>query len=315
MLKSILPRALLSWRLWRALNHPPAEHPLFWRTLHDRAPETTADRRGLFDRLVVFYLLFVVIMVFVIGAINLSVNTPLLTLLVVLLALPIFAPFLAVLRSTLFSGLIYGLQWADEISQSLSQERQNHTYELLSLLPSGVLAPSWAICMGCLYRNRRFQHMLEQRGAMMRIIAGTGGMFVLVMATNAGDWLRWAILLAGILVTLHLDLVHSLVLSALIGMLIPHYTHSRVDVRLWTIGGFLFLQIAAYTLALLVALVIAPHVMSRLALPFWLLDTCQIMIGITSLHLARECLITALWRWLLTIDNATDLDSTFRFAA
>jgi hypothetical protein len=234
---------------------------------------------------------------------------------VVLLALPIFAPLAAVLRSTLFSGMIYGIRWADEISQSLSQEHQNHTYELLSLLPSGVLAPSWAICMGCLYRSRRFQRMLEQRGAMMRIIAGTGGMFVLVIATSTGDWLKWALLLAIILLTLHIDLVHSLVLSTLIGLLIPHFSHSRIDVRLWTVGGFLFMQIAAYTLALLVALVIAPDFLSRLSLPLWLLDTAHILIGIAALYGVRECLIAVLWRWLLSIDNATDLDSIFRFAA
>lgn len=314
---SILPKDILSWRLWRALNHPPACHPLFWRTLHHNAPGSTADRRGLMDRLVMFYLLFLVIMLFVIGGINLTVNTTLLTLLVVLLALPMLAPLAAILRSTLLSGLIYGMMWADEISQSLSQERENHTYELLSLLPSGVLAPSWAICVGCLYRSRRFQRMLEQRGAMMRIIAGTGGMFILVIAAGAGDWLKWAVLLAVILVGLHIDLVHSLVLSALIGLLIPHYSHSRIDVRLWTVGGFLFVQISAYTLALLAALVIAPDLLNRLSLPFWLLDTGHILIGIAALYLVRECLISALWRWLLSMDNAVphDLDSIFRFAA
>jgi hypothetical protein len=289
---------------------------LFWRTLHHGASGSTRDRRGLMDRLVMFYLLFVVIMIFVTGAINLTANTPLMTLLIVLLALPIFAPLAAVLRSTLLSGMFYGMMWADEISQSLSQERQNHTYELLSLLPSGVLAPSWAICMGCLYRSRRFQRMLEQRGAMMRIIAGTGGMFILIIAASAGDWLKWAILLAVILVVLHIDLVHSLVLSALIGLLIPHYSHSRIDVRLWTVGGFLFAQIAAYTVSLLAALVIAPDLMARLTLPLWLLDTGHILIGLAALYLVRECLIAALWRWLLSMDNAVphDLDSIFRFA-
>ena len=315
--RSILPKDILSWRLWRALNHPPACHPLFWRTLHHVAPGVPVDRRGLMDRLVVFYLLFVVIMIFVTGAINLTVNTPFMTLLIVLLALPIFAPLLAVLRSTLFSGMIYGIQWADEISQSLSQERENHTYELLSLLPSGVLAPSWAICMGCLYRSRRFQRMLEQRGAMMRIIGSVGGMLVLMIAVNQGDWLKWAGLLGVILLTLHIDLVHSLVLSALIGLLIPHYGHSRIDVRLWTVGGFLFVQIASYTLALLAALVIAPNLLTGLNLPLWLLDTAHIGIGIAALYIVRECLIAALWRWLLSMDNAVphDLDSIFRFAA
>ena len=42
-----------------------------------------------------------------------------------------------------------------------------------------------------------------------------------------------------------------------------------------------------------------------------------IIIGIAALYLVRECLISALWRWLLSMDNAVphDLDSIFRFAA
>jgi hypothetical protein len=308
---------IVSWRLWHALNHPPAQHPLFWRTLRHVPPDVSADGLGLMDRLSLMYLVFVTALIFIAGAINLSANTTVLTLLVVLLALPIFAPVAAALRSTLFSGMIYGILWADQISQCLSRERENHTYELLSLLPPGVLAPSWAICVGCLYRSRRFQRMLEQRTAMMRIIVSCSSLFILLVAASAGDWLKWTLLLGVAVAALHIDLVHSLVLSALIGLLIPHYSYSRIDVRLWTIGGFFFVQIAAYTLALLAGLVVAPKLLAPLALPPWLLDTGHILTGIAALYAARECLIAALWRWLLSMDNVTthDLDSIFRFAA
>ncbi len=308
---------LLSWRLWRAFNHPPAQHPLFWRTLRHMPPGVPADGLGLMDRLSLLYLLFVTIALFVTGAINLTANPTMLSLLILLLALPIFAPVAAALRSTLFSGMIYGMFWADQISQSLSRERANHTYELLSLLPPGVLNPSWAICVGCLYRSRRFQRMLEQRTAMMRIITGIGVLFILLVAVNAGEWVKWALLLGVVLAALHIDLVHSLVLSALIGLLIPHYSHSRIDVRLWTIGGFLFAQIAAYSLALMAGMVIAPNLLNRLTLPVALMETGHIVTGIATLYIVRELMIGGLWRWLLSMDNAAahDLDSIFRFAA
>lgn len=266
------------------------------------------------------YIIFFGAVVLISSATDITGRTSIISLIVGLLVIPVIVPIAVILRSTLISGQFYGLLWADQISQLLLRERKNNTYDLLALFPPGLLAMSWAICTGCLYQRRRFNNLLEFRTVMMRTIAFTGILMLIFMVSYhepAEHVIRVAALTGLLMVALHFDFVHSLTLSTLISLLIPRYSLSSLDVRLWTVGGILFAQVSAYTAMILVASVIAPSLLAQSGLAGWIADTVRWLLAVLVLYGLREGLIMGLWRWLLHLANteSNELNNVFRFPA
>ncbi len=303
---------MLSWKLWRALNHPPALHPLFWRTLQRHQPSGPPTNLTSLDRMALAYLAGVAILFILTIIVDHSGTLTVLSIALGCLAIPTIVPVLILLRNTLLSGFYYGLLWADQMSRYLIRERQNNTYDLLSLLPPGALAPSWAICTGCLYQNRRFNRLIETHILTLRFIA-LGHIIINLFVVQSHLWPQQVLLLILVLSALHTDFMHSLVISILISLLATRYGTDVIDARLWTVGGYLCIQVGTYTLALLAALAVFP-----LPLPYEWEDTIsRTVLGVLVMVGLREAIISVIWRWLLHEANTapSDIESIFRFAA
>lgn len=313
---------MISIQLWRALNHPPAMHPLFWLTSR-RAVASSAlnhipGRLGWIDRLSIAYLLVFAAVMLLANALGTNAQPGLVTLLMFLLTLPVIVPIAILLRSTLLSGCIYGLIWTMNISQYVVHERQNHTYDLLCLLPPGGLAADWAICTGCLYQGQAFNRILELRGVMSRIIFMLSAIVLLgsmIGRLSVPEALILGIDVVTLLVALHIDFGHSVILSGLIGMIAPLYSHSQTDARIWAAGGFLTLQLSAYAITLFTGLAAAPRILERMGIEGWpaaaIIPICTVLV----LTVIREGYIAWLWRWLVTRTNTDphDLGRVFTF--
>ncbi len=310
---------MITWKLWYALNHPPATHPIFWRTLRrfNTTPLEFTSYSGHLsrvDKLSLAYLVVFALLVFVTNSIPQGAQIPLLTLLLFLLTIPIIVPILIVLSRTAFSGSFHGLLWTLSISQLIARERENHTYELLRLFPAGVLAPLWAMCTGCVYSKQHFNQILDLHNNTLRLIAGVG--FVLVVAlliwveedtvTTIVQVIFYALLL---LALLHLDFIQSLLTSLLLSMIIPLYSPTLLDARLWAAGSFLLIQITTYTISLLAVTFLLPGLFAGLALGGWLALCMQFTFALAIFYSIRELVLVLLWRWLrqLVSDPLPDL--------
>jgi hypothetical protein len=309
---------MLTRKLWRALQQPPALHPLFWRTVRQNPTGQfiSSQRFALLDRLSLLYLLVFAGFLMFGGVIEVYLRITVLPVLVTLMAVPVVVPIVILLRNTLFSGLVYGLFWTDQISQRLAREHQQHTLDLLALLPSGLLAPLWAIGVGCLYQNRQLQVVIEHRVLMMRFAAGFGVLAIAAL-TPVQAWLPNTLLLSILLVALYIDFVHSLVLSLLLGLIAPLLSANPPDVRFWNLGSFLFLQLSAYALVGLVELALAPALVTMAGLEGWPADGLRGLLGLLTLYTSRAVMINGLWRGLFCLSNtaADDTDTLFHFNA
>jgi hypothetical protein len=312
---------MISLKLWHALNHPPAMHPLFWltvrRSLIVSHLNPTAGDWSWVDRLSIAYLLVFAGAMLLVNVLGANSQSGLVTLMMFLLALPIIVPIAILLRSTLLSGSIYGLIWAMDISQFVARERQNGTHDLLCLLPPGGLAADWAICTGCLYRNQAFNQIIELRRVMLRIIfmfsavifLGSMGKFSLSEA------ILFAIDIAALLVALRVDFTHSIILSGLVGMIAPLYSYNRTEAGLWAAGGFITIQLSVYAVTALAWLVIVPRAFEILGFRGWLVTAAIPIFILLIFTVVREGIITGLWRWLLAQTNtdSDDLGRVFTF--
>lgn len=312
---------MTSLRLWRALNHPPAMHPLFWLTVRRfatlNALNPASGRLSWVDRLSIAYILIFSGALLLINILGANTQSGLITLLMLLLALPIVVPITILLRNTVLSGSIYGLFWALDISRFIWQERHNRTHDLLCLLPPGGLAADWAICTGCLYRNQTFNQILELRGIMFRIVLAFSAVIFLgsVSEFSAAEAALFAIDAAVVLIALQVDFAHSIILSGLIGMIAPVYSYSRTDAQLWTAGSFLAAQLSVYAVTALAGLVLIPSAFEYLAIQTWLARAIIPIVVLLVFVAVREGIIAGLWRWLLAQTNTqtSDLRRVFTF--
>jgi hypothetical protein len=310
---------LLTPLLWHAINHPPATHPLFWRTVH-RTPSQLAHSQkavtSLMDRLSMVYLVLFTGALLFTNMLDLSLQSAALVFLLFLLSLPVLLPIALLLRITLFSGSFYGTLWAMQISQALTRERASSTFDLLALLPHGALAGAWAISTGCLYRHHTFTHVLDLRTVTLRVMM-LGGILFMLSAMLDSSHHQWPTLVllgtqtVAALAFLHIDYIHSTILATLIGM--SAQTVSRVDSRLWVVGGFLFLQVATYTLTMLGAYIFASQLFA-LGVADWLAHVITLIVSIGLFFSVRESTIHILWRQIRHQSNTHDTDLACIFA-
>lgn len=309
---------MLTPKLWRALNHPPTRHPLFWRIVRSETPIPTftpENHMNLLDKLSVVYLVLFGSTMLLTNVLDLAAQSTLLAFLLVLLALPIFFPVLLFLRVTVLGGSFYGLLWAMRISRLLAREHRNGTYDLLALLPSGRLAAMWAVSAACLYRNHTFTNALDLRLVILRLVALTGLLFMIgdLLGGSPEKWMTLTLLGTQTLVALLIlygDFVHSSVLAVLVGMIVPAFT--RLDVRLWAAGGFLFFQVMTYTAAVFTATVIVPRFMPA-DVNGWTAHLITLALSLGVFFSVREAVIIGLWHWLVWLCNTTPAEADCAF--
>ncbi len=306
---------MLTRKLWYALNHPPATHPIFWRTLrrfNDTRSKITpyAGRLNWVDKLSLGYVIIFVLLLVLTNIVPRGTpQLPLLSGLLFLLTIPVIIPIIILLDRSALSGSFQGIRWALRVSQLIVKERQNNTYELLCLFPTGILTPLWAMCTGCIYSGQRFNRMVELHTSVLRFIVVFA--FVLLTLAIPPNWsealemiFQFSLSIVVVLTALHFDFVQSLLTSLLISLIVPFYSANGLDARLWTIGGFLLAQVTAYVVALFGALFLLPALLVRLGITHWLGVFFQLGLATALLYLSREAIITLLWRWLLRLTDA-----------
>jgi hypothetical protein len=292
---------MTTWKIWRALHNPPSLHPVFQRTVL-RPPALLSQRSFGWAGLVVNLVL------------GLGQYSP--TILLVLM------PFILI-----FTGITYGLDCAIRVGSTIAKERENDTFNLLSLSPSGALGASWAICTSALYRNRDFDRLHNVvRGSIIIMMITITIIALLTLALRSDNFSRVAdpsfitiihlIDLTAVVVAIYIEYIQSAILGTLIGMFVPTYTQNRVDTSVYAMGGFLLLQITTYFLAYFFGFVILSDLYDWLKLHGDYSEISLSILRLGAFFVIREVMITTLWRALVERLNAqpSELELAMQFA-
>jgi hypothetical protein len=285
----------MTWHLWRILQNPPRQHPLFWRTLQQ--PSNLLTPMG---NLLVRILL-------IIGGLSLVVLSPPLAL-----VLLIYGVVLLPLSVLMFSGIGYGIYGALTIATHLAQEHRHGRYELLQLTPAGAILIDVVVSAGCLHRRNRFQqvHKLVRFTAYSLLIALSlvAGFIWLSLTYNpSGSSNNEAVVqqvfpiilfLLGACAAFYIDHIQTIITGCLVGMLTPYYTQSALEVRVMLVVLFAAVQMGVYGLSLAIVLIVSPVIQHSIVdMPLAYVLTMMSAIGI--FYTVRESVIRVLWRFLL----------------
>lgn len=291
----------LTLKLWRALNHPPATHPLFQRIvlLPGESKRRFMSWAGIIIALVV------------------SLGEIIPTLLLILMPILLF-----------FTGILYGLDCALRISSAIAREHENNTYNLLSLAPPGPIAVSWTICTSALYRNREFDrfHTIVRTSVIIALViisimAGISFMWQSAVVSRFPQPTLLTVLhyinLCCILLAIYIEYMQSAVLGCLVGMLIPTYANNQLDAGLYALGVFLLLQITGYFLAVFIGFSMIPGVYQMLGIVGFYAEISLTIARLIVFFAIREGLIILVWRILIERLNvgSTELDYMIRPAS
>jgi hypothetical protein len=292
---------MTTWKIWRALHNPPALHPVFKRVV--LLPASTDNQQNVGWASLTIHLVL-----------GLGQHYPT----ILLLLMPIIL---------LFTGITYGIDCAIRVGNAIAKEHENDTFNLLSLSPSGALGASWAMCTSSLYHNRDFDrfHSIMRGTITIAIITIVLIASVLIIGRSkevnrayqpALPTVIHIVDLTAVMLALYFEYMQSAIVGSLIGMFVPTYTQNRVDTRIYTFGGFLFLQIATYFLAYLIGFMILPELYNRLQIVGEEIEMSLSILRLAVFFIIREIMITALWRILVERLNArpSELELTMQFA-
>ncbi|HVU11574.1 MAG TPA: hypothetical protein VHD90_09860 [Phototrophicaceae bacterium] len=291
---------MLSWKLWRAINHPPQHSPLYRRVyirqlnVQDEPLNLRIPLLGLFKNAGLIILPVVIILL----------GTPILVLLyyLALLIAPILLPF---------ANTIYGLIQVVSVSGSIARERQQQTYDVICTAPQGVLGMHWSYCVGWIHFHWLYRAILL--GILsIGIVASVFG--VSPQAVFGGDQVPLAItifraLVLGVLFVI--DYAQTMVVSSLITLIAPVYAENEGNARLWAASLFLTLQLAVYGPTLLFGLFALPSTFTLIGFAPLVSDLLIPLLLLGFFVALRETIISGLWhtiRQQLTTD-AVELDA------
>lgn len=271
---------MITWQLWRALNNPPAQHPIFKRL-------TTEIEKDPMERVLQHML--------VQGQIWLW---PLL-----------FMVRVQSLILIVFSGTLYGAIWAVRVSGLIAAEREKRTYELLCLSPIGQLGATWMMGAGCLHRGKAFQQINSREAWSVRVILLIpiliSAPFILRQVFSVSLTISFVGIMTAFAV-FYLDHVQSILFGSLLGMLAAHFAPHKLDQRLWALAGFLGIQIGSYGLLIVAGLTILPSLYADFIYR-------EVGIPLTSLLIfygLREYILRQLYRRLIERTGGAAADMT-----
>ncbi|MBZ0298275.1 MAG: hypothetical protein K8J31_00955 [Anaerolineae bacterium] len=240
---------MLTWQLWRALTHPPRHNPLFERILH-----SGLNHRNRFLRTLQ------VAAVYVCACVLISLIWPLWM---------INAGLVTVLMAAA-GNTIHSMVWASTISSAIARERDQDTYDLLCMLPTGALGAGWTLSTAHLHRSPIFRALrIVVHNLAMAIVGAflTTMLIPALMILAPGSPAVWGLFLLLVYgVTLaaaaYLDYIQSLTLASLIGMIVPSYALDRINAQLWSTAGFLLIRLTLYLAALIAGFIIVPELLN-----------------------------------------------------
>ncbi len=292
---------MTSWKLWSALQNPPALNPVFRRTANVeylfslRFPAFNRLRRLVLVGLFVFILLLLItypryVLLFIL-------IVPM-SIMFVLLVVPI----LLVIGSNLM-----GVIWSSSVSTTIVREREHSTYDLLCLLPDGVFGATWAIGSGCIHRGAFFE--LLQLGVRTFALFGIIILGIMVIVTlgiaasppfydGEADLIRaitTVLDMIAIIIGYYAHHIQSVVLSPLTGILTSIYVRNQLEARLFAPIIFLALQVGSYALTFLIAFRIIPDIYHYFALTDSLTHMTLPFAQLAIFYAIREGILFAVW--------------------
>lgn len=284
---------MLMLRLWRSLQTPYAAHPLYRYT--ERAP--VAHRSGLMDLLtdsslwgIVSFL--VIVLLLIVGSWRALVLLLLVGPLIVLVT-PTFAGLLVMLRT----------------SRLISDQAAGGRSPLLGVTPLGLPGMLWALASSAFHRHVLFERVRTASIdiylfcitllAIPATIAGTIGIVNLFLFPDVSlfDYRAWVGIInwAAVIGCLFTDLIGSILVGLVLGMLAPVVVPRLTDAQGLAIGLFLAIQFITYATFLLLAFTLLPALTSALAIDLPLLSLLRVL----ALLLLREMTMQVLWRGLV----------------
>lgn len=279
---------MITWRLWQALRSPPTDNPVFQRMTSPYYEEirwVMVAQNVLIQGQIWFWSIIFVI------------DTRALILMI-------------------FSGTLYGLIWSAIVSGTIAIEREYRMYDLLCLSPAGTLGISWAICMGCLHRNRTFEHVNSQESWSIRLILFIPLIIsanVLLGRTFTSPGSITGIWLIAFVVVFYLDHVQSILFGSLLGVLAPHYSSNRFDSRLWACTGFMLVQCTSYLVLLLSSAILLPSLFRFMGISGWMAELSLPLLSVAAFYLVRELIMERLWLLLTRQLNAAPIELDVMF--
>lgn len=273
----------MTLKLWRALNDPPATHPIFVRTvlLPRVVKRRTVSSAGV-----------------VIGFIT-SMSEFMPTILIFLMPIILAG-----------CGLIYGLDCAVRVSQGITLEHKNKTYPLLSVCPQGALAVCWAMCTSLLYQHQQFRQLHEIMRLSARIAFAIIGVIlvlfiglsimVIVSSSRLAMPIVTPILNGGAVVMLiYSEYVQSTVIGCLVGLLIPTFAHGLMDSFLYAPVVFLLIKVGSYAISLLVGFNLLDRVYQQMGMQSGLMDILLTLARVIIVVVVQDVVIRFLWRMMV----------------
>jgi len=294
---------VITWRLWRALQHPPVQHPLYRRVLLLRpAAGVRLDEALTFRFLWRLALPILFVSIFAL--------TPIILPLIVVS--PVLLPLIANLR---------GGVWAVKTGGAIARENEQGTYDLLALLPFGAFGANWVIGSGCLYRGSSFADLQTFVRILMHFLLLVLGIAlviaIILMAAeppspkpleSQGQVFMTLVNLAALIAAFYIDYVQSVIVGILVGMLAPAHAHNRFDTRAWGLFSYLFLQVSTYLITWLIGFQLVPTLYQALNFKGILAEFSLPIFRLAVFYLAREVIIATLWRALTWQLNAVSSD-------
>ncbi len=239
---------MLSCRLWQALKNPPYRYPLMRRIHTDPGWLSTLrdiPRPFLYAMLLGAAYMLWRITPYTVGYVFLLI-----------LAIPALATLMFYISPLLFPLVMMGAgtMWAANISDRILKQQERGIYDLLCTLPGGRWAANWATACSSIHQGGTFKvSWLILRGVAVVELVLLLTLFSLVLVgqffsarkelSNVG-WLMLDMIVLSIGQLLHH--IQTMVLSPLVGLLIPTYIHNRVEARLGAVGLYLGLQSIPY---------------------------------------------------------------------
>lgn len=285
----------MTWQLWRILQHPPRQHPLFWRTLQQ--PNSLLTPMGTTLARILF----------VMGGLLIVFVSPPLALILL-----IYGIVLLPITMLIFSGVIYGGYIALTIATHLAGEHRQGRYDLLQVTPSGATLVDMVVSAGCLHRGNRFQQMHKLvRLTAWSLLIGLGiiTIFVFLSLTfnpsgsesnqaMVEQFFPMILFFLGSCAVFYFDHVQSIITGCLVGMLTPYYTQSALEVRMTSLVLFFFFQVCAYLLSLITLLITTPWIQTMIEnAP--LMHIVTMFWAVSIFYAVRESIIWLIWRLLL----------------
>lgn len=191
----------------------------------------------------------------------------------------VFTTFFAISTGTFVS-------WASGIATSLVGERENGTYDLLSVMPDGAQGVDWAICLANLHKDGKVLRLYDMR-LLITLAIGFTAMVALFKPSTANPALFIVLLLLGLFA--YLDQVQAIVLAGLVGMIVPYYARNGLDARMWAIGAFLLSQTLLFLSAIWLDRVFSTSQRG---------SSAGLLAGMLIIYAGREVIIRWLWRQL-----------------